>query len=76
MVILSSSPAPVSQKVVHKNVLDAITWLSETDEEPSPVPKRRKYSLEIATQDRDSIVDSASRPLLGECIWVLGEFKR
>lgn len=60
MVILSSSPAPVSQKVVHKNVLDAITWLSETDEEPSPVPKRRKYSLEIATQDRDSIVDSAS----------------
>lgn len=60
MVILSSSPAPVRQNLAHKNVLDAITWLSETDDEPSPAPKRRKFSLEVATQDRDSIVDSAS----------------
>lgn len=61
--VLSSSPVPVARDLQHRGILDAITWLSETDDEPSPPSKRHKPGHTPAILDPDSVVDSNSMSL-------------
>lgn len=56
--IISSSPAPVKRQLLHKDVLDAITWLSETEEETSPALKRIKVASSGRPRYSESISDS------------------